>query len=337
VIDVHLVMYKNTVGVIGYRNHSKKLIKILENSPKIKRVIVYCYKKELISNLTNKNKSKKIFYTEQLSDLKKFCNLVIISSPSDTHFYYLRYFIKLKKYIFCEKPGFINKKQISFMEKLPNHIKSKIYFNYNLLHSSFYQHIKKNKNLDKEILHMSYHSSTGIAFLKKFRNNWIFTSKDIMQRITGNWGVHSTNLALNIFGKLKKCFIMEKSMSSKKNIDTCSISLNFKNNTTVNIFLSYAAPMNDVMTLLFKNKILKYEDNKVFEYSPRNYFDKKGLFKRPPKKNLKNLNEDISNNSLERSVKYFIDLTTKNKPFPKNLFNNAIDTVKIFLKFENKN
>ena len=126
-------------------------------------------------------------------------------------------------------------------------------------------------------------------------------------------------------------------MSSKKKIDTCSISLKFKNNTTVNIFLSYAAPMNDVMTLLFTNKILEYKHSKVFEYSPRNYFDKKGLFKKPPKKNLKNLNEDISNNSLERSVKYFIDLSTNNKSFPKVLFNNAIDTVKIFLKFDNKN
>ena len=335
-IDAPLEMYRHTVGIIGYRNHSKKLINIFEKNSKIKKIIVFCYKEELVLNLKNKNKNKKIFYTKELSDLKSFCNLIIISSPSDTHFYYLKYFIKYKKYIFCEKPGFINKKQIRFMENLPNQIKSKIYFNYNLLHSNFYQFIKKNKNLDKEILHMSYHSSTGIAFLKKFRNNWRFTSKDIMQRITGNWGVHSTNLALNIFGKLKDYLISEKSVSSKKKIDTCSISLNFENNKTVNIFLSYAAPMNDTMTLFFTNKILKYEDCKVFEFSPRNHFDKKGLFKKPPKKNLSNLNGDMSNNSLENSVKYFIDLAINNKSFPKNLFNNAIETVKVFLKFDYK-
>ena len=105
-----------------------------------------------------------------------------------------------------------------------------------------------------------------------------------MQRITGNWGVHSTNLAINIFGKLENSLISETNISSKRKIDTCSITLKFKNNKTANIFLSYAAPMSDEMTFFFKNKILKYKEGNVSEFSPRNFFDKKGLFKKPQKK-----------------------------------------------------
>ena len=181
---------------------------------------------------------------------------------------------------------------------------------------------------------MFYHSSTGIAYLKKFKNNWRFKSKDILQRITGNWGVHSTNLALNIFGKFEKYLISESRISSKKKIDTCTISLKFLNDRTANIFLSYASPMVDEMTFVYKNKILKYEEGKVYEFSPRNFFDKNGMFKKPPKKNLLNLRGDMSNKSLENSVKYFNDITLKKKFFPNYLFNNAMNTVKVFLNFD---
>ena len=335
--DVLLEMLRKSIGIIGYRNHSKKLLQILNKDSQIKKILVYCYKDEIFLKLKKKNQTnKKILYTNKLSDLKNLCHSIIISSPSDTHFYYLKYFVKFYQYIFCEKPGCINKTQVKFISKLPKKIRSKIYFNYNLLHSNFYQFIKKMKNSNQDIINMSYHSSTGIAFLKKFKNNWRFTSKEILQRITGNWGVHSTNLAINIFGKLGKSLISEANISSRGKIDTCSITLKFNNNKTANIFLSYAAPMSDEMTFFFKNKILKYKEGNVTEYSPRNFFDRKGLFKTPPKKNLNKLRGDMSNNSLEKSVKYFVGIALKNGIFPVYLFDNAMETVKVFLNFDSQ-
>jgi len=337
VIDALLEMLRNCVGIVGYRNHSKKLLNIINKNSEIKKILVYCYKEKIYFKFQRENnKNKKILYTNKLSDLKNKCNSIIISSPSDTHFKYLKYFIKTNKYIFCEKPGCVNKTQLKFISNLPNKIKLKIYFNYNLLHSKLYKFIKKTKNLEKNLINMSYYSSTGIAYLKKFKNNWRFTSKDVLQRITGNWGVHSTNLAINIFGKLQKNLISESSISSKKKIDTCSITLKFSNNKTANIFLSYASPMSDEMTFFFKNKILKYQEGKVVEFAPRNFFDKKGLFKKPPKKTLNKLKGDMSNKSLEKSVKYFIDTTLKKGIFPNYLFNNAMETVKVFLNFDSQ-
>tara|TARA_Y100000591_G_C21818487_1_gene692163 strand:- start:764 stop:1765 length:1002 start_codon:yes stop_codon:yes gene_type:complete len=329
-------MHKNSVGIIGYRNHSKKLLDIITKIPKVKKIIVFCYKDKFINKLEQENKNKKITYTKKLSILKNDCESIFISSPSNTHYKYLNYFIKANKYIFCEKPGCINKNQLRNISKFPKKIKSKIYINYNLLHSNLYKFLINKKNLNKDLISMIYHSSTGIAYLKKFKRNWRFKSKDILQRITGNWGVHSTNLSLNLFGKLDKSLISEGGISSKQKIDTCSITLKFKNNKTSNIFLSYASPMSDEMTFFFKNKILKYQEGKVMEFSPRNYFDKKGLFKKPPKKSLNNIKGDISNNSLEKSVKYFINIAINNGYFPINLFNNAMETVRIFLNFDSQ-
>ena len=44
-IGALLAMLKNSVGIIGYRNHSKKLKDILIKDLKIKKIRVYCYKK----------------------------------------------------------------------------------------------------------------------------------------------------------------------------------------------------------------------------------------------------------------------------------------------------
>ena len=199
-IGALLAMLKNSVGIIGYRNHSKKLLDILIKDLKIKKSEFIAIKK-ILFKLKKENKNRRIIYTDKLRDLKDECYSIFISSPSDTHFKYLNYFAKADKYIFCEKPGCINKAQLKSISNLPYAAKSKIYFNYNLLHSKLYKYIKKNSKND--LIGMFYHSSTGIAYLKKFKNNWRFKSKDILQRITGNWGVHSTNLALNIFGKFE--------------------------------------------------------------------------------------------------------------------------------------
>ena len=97
---------------------------------------------------------------------------------------------------------------------MSNNIKSNFYFNYNLLHSNLYTYLLV--DLKNDLINMSYHSSTGIAFLEKFENNWRFKSKDILQRITGNWFLHATNLSINIFGKLQKSLVSEACISSVK-------------------------------------------------------------------------------------------------------------------------
>ena len=70
--------------------------------------------------------------------------------------------------------------------------------------------------------------------------------------------MHATNLSINIFGKLQKSLVSEARISSVKKIDPCySISLKFRNNKTSNIFLSYAAPMTDEMSIFFQKQNYK--------------------------------------------------------------------------------
>ena len=92
------------VGVIGYRNHSLKIIKLIDQSPSIKEVRVYCRDSLETEKLNKKNKFKKTDYYSSINDLEDM-EAIFIASSSNSHTKYIEYFIKKKKYIFCEKPA----------------------------------------------------------------------------------------------------------------------------------------------------------------------------------------------------------------------------------------
>ena len=154
------------LGVIGYRNHSLKVIKYLLK--KKYNLTVYCYKK-----VFDRVKSKSIKYTYDINDLNKV-DAVFICSPSNTHFKYIKHFLSQKIYIFCEKPGIVNKYQINFISRLDQSYKNKIYINYNYIHSNFFSFIKNEfeKKENGRLLYIDVKSTHGLIFRKKFKNNW---------------------------------------------------------------------------------------------------------------------------------------------------------------------
>ena len=92
-------MPRLNVGIIGYRNHSLKIIKILLNSNYVNKINCYCYKKNYCKILNNKFKKNNINFSCKFSDLY-LSDVFFITSPSNTHNYYIKKLIKLKKPIF---------------------------------------------------------------------------------------------------------------------------------------------------------------------------------------------------------------------------------------------
>lgn len=324
---------KFVAGVIGYRNHSQKIINTLKNNNKIKKIVIFCHKKQIINKLVFLNKEKKFFYTNNFFELK-YVDFNFITSPTHTHYKYIKKLLPFKKKIFCEKPGFKNIKEYNFLKKLKKSAKKNIYFNYNLVKSELFKVLQQeilqsNKN---KIINISIHSSIGISFLKKFKNNWRFISKNILERITGNLGVHHLNFSLNLLGPLKKIIITEQCVARKNKIDTASIYLEFKNKSSTNMFLSYATPATDRFEYYFKNKIIVYENSKIYSFFPREFFDKKGFFKRPPKKLIYQFKDSIGEDSNISSLEYFLEIAIKRKNFPLYYFENSLNTGMVFLK-----
>ena len=317
------------VGVIGYRNHSKNIINLIIKK-NVNKIIIYCYKKKLVEKLNKQNKNSRILYTSVLGDLL-IAKLIFICSPSTTHIKYIKYFIKKNKYIYCEKPGCTKEQEYLFLKRLTNKEKSKIYFNYNLVKSKLYNKILQKIHVNKggQPIHCNINISFGLVYKKKFIQNWRFSSKNIFNRITGNLGVHYVNLLNNFFGELKSTKIIEKCTKDKRIIDTSIINLTYKDMTTATIFLSYGAPYSYEIKFFNSNSIFSISETSFDIYSPRDTFNKKGMYITPPKKRLLN-NYNVVEDSLKKSVDHFIYIANKSEKFNLTLFNNAINTCRIF-------
>jgi len=326
-------MSKIEVAVIGYRNHSRRIISILEKDNNISKILCFCYKKKICSELNRNKSSYKTTYSSDFSEVKKMKN-IFISTPSKTHVYYIKKTVKNSKLIYCEKPSCTSKKDLKFLKKLPNRYKRKIFFGYNLLHSEpfkLYQKFFKNKENGKPI-YANAILSNGIAFLKKFKNNWRFNSKaDRFEKISGNNGSHMINMFLHLFGKIKKIKILEKGISNKKIVDISNINIIFNNGACVDIFLSYASPYSEKISFYFSNSILCTENKFTYFFHPRNYFNKLGMFTESKKKILLSHKNGWDSTSLKRSINFFIKIIKKRKSFNIYDFKKALITSEIII------
>ena len=294
------------IGIIGYKNHSLKILNILIKL-KYKNIFVYCRnKKKLI------NKQKNIIYTHNLEELYN-CKIIFISSPSSTHFFYIKKFLNKNRYIFCEKPASITVEEIKYLKKLKKTAKENIYFNFNYIKSDFYNAINTeiNNKYNGKLIHVSIYATHGLFFKNNFKKNWRIQSNNIFENITGNLGIHYINLLIHIFSKVKKINSFNSNFSKKGN-DTSLISLTSLNGESASIFLSYASVFSQEIKFFFTNAIIEFKNNKIFKYAPRDTFDTNGRFTNPKKKLLCE-NIDLSVNSLYESIRYFMNISLSKK------------------------
>ena len=314
------------ITLVGYRNHSKRILNILLKKKEIKKIFIYVYKNEINKNFIIK--TNKIEYCFK----KDFCffesDLIFITSSSHSHYHYLEKYQKLNKYIFCEKPGVVNSKQYNLLKKIikKNH---KIYFNFNenfsIIKKKIVQDIK-NKNYGKTI-YIDFSYSNGISGKKIMRNNWRFNSNNIFNKISGNLGIHYIFFLISHFGKPIK--VLKKTLSIHKNSDTAFIYMQFKNfYSTIN--LSYSSCTRDEITLKQQNNISKMVNGKYYRFNPAKTYNKSGLMITPKKKIVKLNDGNDYDCSLISSINYFLNKCKKKEKFTNKYYkayNKTLETI----------
>ena len=314
------------IGIIGYRNHASKHIDFLVNSKLVSKLLVFVYKAKIVNKLQNKNKIK---YTCILKDLED-CDGILICSPTNTHKYYISYFIKKKKYIFCEKPGASSKLEFQFLNNLKIKQKKKIYFNYNLRFSELDKYLKKCLSLKKygKVQFIDIKLTNGISFKNQFINNWRFKSINNFEKISGTLGVHYVNLLMKFFNMFEYKKIINLNINKRND---CSVILMSSKNFILTCFFSYSSPYSDEISIYFTNSIIKFYNNNVFELYPKNIFNKKKLYKSPPKKIGSFWNKNDYNQSNKKSVNYFLKTIKSKKSFLLKDFEDALKSINFFL------
>ena len=153
---------KLKVGVIGIRNHAKRLIDQLIKSKKVSFIIAF--------HPTRKIENTKFESTTKFSELL-LCDAILISSPTKTHFNYINKLRNYDGYIFVEKPIVNNLIEERKLLNMENKFLSKIYVNYNFIFSNVFAEIKKllvSKNFGEHV-YTEINSNHGLAFKNLFR------------------------------------------------------------------------------------------------------------------------------------------------------------------------
>lgn len=331
-----MLSQKNTI-VIGYKNHAERIIKILLKKSFFQKLYIYhpvLSKLEIVKKI-----DKRIVITDNLDDVIH-CNSVFISSPSETHVFYIKKILKIFSkskiipYIYCEKPLAVTKEEIEWLNNNKSSLHKKVFVGFNMIFSDFAKIVKdciKNERLGRPIFG-NFHISHGLAFKKNIKDNWRFQNTNLFSNILGNLGVHYIHLCNDFFGKIVECNVSSYSVKKFKNIDTTLIHLKSDKGVLNSIFLSYSTIYSNHFELYFTNGSIQFLDGLLLEVGPRDYFDELGNFAAPPKKIILQ-NQNKEDNSLERSLDFFIQTSSDQNFFKPNLFDMALKASGTILSF----
>ena len=318
-------MVNNKIGIIGFGNHASRIISILKTFENIEIYKIFHPTKIVLENIG----------TNQFDDLYD-CDCILILSPDDTHFEYLS---KLSKnydgYIFCEKPIVTKFDELEKLENINENKKRKIFFNFNFRFSKFSEIIKNeinNKNIG-EISHVNIFSTHGLAFKKEYLDSW--RSDKNYNNILDSLAIHYLDLILFQMGNIKNSYYYPRLVSKNGNTyDTCSLTLEVEN-TSVMIYCSYANPKMNEIVIIGTDGYITIRDNKKEIFSPRDTFDSKGFFVKPPMISNEDFNfENEYASSLKKSLNYFIDCVKNKKFIDLENFDASIMTTKLLIEIK---
>ncbi|MDC3100575.1 hypothetical protein OA434_04925 [Candidatus Pelagibacter sp.] len=308
-------MNRNCFSVIGNGNHSKRIQAILKK----KKVPYFVYKPERSKKYHDKEKFQSVLNSKG----------VFICTPNNSHFKYIN--LLKKKYIFCEKPPVTNK---SHLDNLIKKKLRKIYFNYNYRFSAIGLFLKKLKKKKLgNLLYGSIISSKGLAYKKIYKNNWRSNKYKCKKGVFELVSIHTIDLLNYYFGIKKINFNYLNNLSKVGNsFDTSDCRVTLKDNGIVQIFSTYCGPFEKKWDLIFQNGIIEINDNKIILRYPRNTFDNNGNFVKPTEKTKIIIKHKIDyNNSLNESIKYFLNVVKKKKLFSTKDYLISLDSNKMII------
>ena len=324
------VQLTHKIGFIGYRNHAKKLLDIVEREENVEVSQIYHPTKNIDdSRITN-----------NLKDLYE-CDGIVIASPNNTHFEYLKEIIENSNCrIYCEKPPVTSSEGIEYLEKLTSEQKKRIFFGFNLRFSEFNDFLKvysKSEKLGK-IIQINIITSQGLAFKEKYLGDWRADGENNLHNIIENSSIHWIDLMVFNFGKTTNASYLPRLISNNgTSFDTNSVNLQFENGMVASIFTSYATPLVENIVIVGTNGFAIIKDGKIDISYPRDTFDENGLFTNPKNKEEIDFSfQTNGKNSLKKSMNYFLDHLKNSQMFELTNFDIAIYSIILVLEMEKK-
>lgn len=291
------------VALIGNGTQSRRIQKILDK----KKIVYEIYTSS--DNIIKKNNKKKF---------KNFSSIFIMT-PVNNHIEYLKFFNQ--KFVFCEKPPVNNLNSLKLLKKINF---KKVYFNFNFRFSKLSQILDKRKkfNLGK-ILNIKIILSHGLAKKKEYLKNWRSIKKKCPTGVFEIVLIHYIDLINKYFGiKNFKNINLSNSSNRGTSFDTAECNLDLRDaNCKANLFATYNGPLIKKILFLFDNGVIEQNEDEIKINGPAKNFDTKGFFIKPKCIKYYKISEKKDyEQSLEKSVTYFLENVKKSRTFTKKNF-----------------
>ena len=316
------------IGFIGYRNHAKKLLSIVEEEIDFEVSKIYHPTKNFDDSRSTNN----------LKDLYE-CDGIVIASPNNTHFEYLKDVIENSNcLIYCEKPPVTSSEGINYLEGLTSEQKKRVFFGFNLRFSELNDLLKEYSGSTKlgKIIQINIILSQGLAYKEKYLTDWRADGKNNLHNIIENSSIHWIDLMIFNFGKTTNANYLPRLISNNgTSFDTNSVNLQFESGVVASIFTSYATPLVENIVIVGTNGFIVITDGKMEISYPRDTFDENGLFTNPKNKEEIIFSFQINGkNSLKNSMNYFLNHLRNSQLFELKDFDTSVYSNKITLEME---
>jgi predicted dehydrogenase len=247
-------------------------------------------------------------YLKKISEINRTCSSVIISSPSNTHLKYLKYFVEKKKHIFIEKPFTHEIKKTSEIIKSAIKNKTIIALNYNLRVRSSIVLLKEILKKIKKIYWSNFIMSSNVL---DWRKQYSFKKNYTHNKIAGGIifdSIHEIDLNNFLFKNVNFINSFKSNFNEKifKNTSFANINLLIDKKFCSNIQLDYQGDPDIRKLDILTDKGLIKVDIKKNHLKIFNKKNKLKFFKRfNPTKNkdymkmLKNFISCIKNSSIK--------------------------------------
>ena len=309
------------VSIIGYGYWGSKLARNFQNSSYF-NILNISDKKKINLNLVKKSLPTVKCYP----DYKKAINndlldLIVISTPTSSHFKIAKYALEKSKHILVEKPICMSLKQVKILNKIAKQKKKMIFVDYPFLFSGSINFIKKiiKKNKYGKILEIE--SFREQAPVRKDTN------------VIWDLGAHDISILTYLLKSQPLTIKSTMAQNIKKNMcDRVYINLKYNNNLNVLIKNSWISPT--------KIRLIKVKFQKAILYCDENEsLYKIKIYKRGDKKNWTDYSLEVPEidltEPLAKMTTYIYNSIKKNKNY---LFdNNFNEKVTFLLERINKN
>lgn len=237
------------VALIGYGYWGPKLARNIQNSNNFQIDYIVDSSKKNLDNAKKIFPTSKFYINYKKLDISKL-DLVVISTPTKTHYQLAKYFLKYTN-VLIEKPLALNSNHVLKLEKISKTYKKKLIVDYPFIFSGSIMYIK---NVIKK------HKYGRLLEVESFREQApIRKDSDVVWDL----GVHDISILRYLLNSNPtKINSLKYNTVKIKQKDTAYINLEYKNNLKVFIKNSWVSPLKiRLMKFKFEKSIIICDEN----------------------------------------------------------------------------